>query len=317
MTRQSTFNTAAYGSSGWQSRTANHVEEIGNIWGTCGIENEWHPLRKVILHTPGVELEAALENPDESQMLESLDIEKAREEHAQLVQTYQAAGVQVDFTNPDSTAHPNQMFCADLFAMTPEGAILARPASVVRAGEERQMALCLARNGIPVIRTLTGAATFEGADLIWVDRNHVLIGQGLRSNADAASQISQLLEGMGTKVTAVDMPFGTMHLMGMLRVVDHDLAIAWPRRTPHAAVMALRDAGYTIKFVPEHDEFEHGKAFNFVTLGPRHILMVAGNPMAREFYQSLQINCVETPAEELSKAAGAVGCLTGIVHRSI
>ena len=101
----------------------------------------------------------------------------------------------------------------------------------------------------------------------------------------------------------------------MLRIVSSELALAWPRRTPHRAVSALRQAGYRVEFLPENDEFNYGKAFNFVTLGPMKILMVGDNPFALGYYESLGIECVETPAAELSKAAGAVGCLTGIVER--
>lgn len=75
--------------------------------------------------------------------------------------------------------------------------------------------------------------------------------------------------------------------MGMLRIVDHNLALAWPRRTPHAVFMALREAGYDVSFLPSIPDFEYQKAFNFVTLGPQKILMVAGNSGARSFYESL------------------------------
>jgi N-dimethylarginine dimethylaminohydrolase len=77
----------------------------------------------------------------------------------------------------------------------------------------------------------------------------------------------------------------------------------------------MRECGYAVVFLPESDDFESGRAFNFVTLGPRKILTVAGNPGARSFYEGLGIECIETPARELSKAAGAVGCLTGVLHR--
>ena len=106
-----------------------------------------------------------------------------------------------------------------------------------------------------------------------------------------------------------------MHLMGMLRIVDLDLAIAWPRRTPHAAVVALRERGCQVAFLPEAEEAERNRALNFVTLGPRKILMVAGNPATQAFYESLCIDCISTPATELAKAAGAVGCLTGVLSR--
>ena len=52
-----------------------------------------------------------------------------------------------------------------------------------------------------------------------------------------------------------------------------------------------------------------------MTLGPRRILMVAGNPETEAFYRAEGIDCVTVPAGELAKAAGAVGCLTGVLWR--
>ncbi len=312
---KSSFDSAAYGGDGWQPRSSLHADEIGSIWVNCGLFNEWAPLKTLIVHQPGEELQASTLDPNKVQMLDKIDLVKAREEHTAMVEQYRTHDVAVLTVDPNREPSPNQMFCADLFAMTPEGALLARPASTVRAGEERMMARCLAENGIPILKTLTGTATFEGADLIWLNRQNALLGMGLRTNPVAADQISQALDEIGTRVIPVDMPYGTMHLMGMLRIVDHDLAIAWPRRTPHRAVIALRDAGYRVNFLPENTESLHQRAFNFVTLGPRKILMVDGNPIARKFYESLDIECYETPVTELSKAAGAIGCLSGIVWR--
>jgi N-dimethylarginine dimethylaminohydrolase len=103
--------------------------------------------------------------------------------------------------------------------------------------------------------------------------------------------------------------------MGMLRIADADLAIAWPRRTPFAAVEALRARGYRVAFLPEEDDATRNRAMNFVTLGPRRILMVGGCDRAREVYEGLGIACTEVDCSELSKAAGAIGCLTGVLER--
>lgn len=310
------FNSAAYGGPGWNPRRRRHLEEIGVKWSRCGISDEWSPLRAVLLHRPGAEIASSRSDPDAVQMLAAIDPERARAEHDQMAQCYRDNGVEVYTLDPRAEAAPNQMFCADLFAMTPQGAILARPASEVRAGEEVEVARKLAELGIPILRTLTGNATFEGADLIWIDPGLAVLGLGLRTNREGADQISRLLEELGVSLLTVDMPFGTMHLMGMLRIVDKDLAITWPRRTPHAVVAALRKAGFTVEFLKDTEEAETNRAFNFVTLGPRRILMVDGNPGTRDFYESCGIECVDTPATELGKAAGAVGCLTGIIRRS-
>jgi arginine deiminase len=216
---------------------------------------------------------------------------------------------------PPGQPSPNQMFVADLMFMTPEGAILARPASTVRAGEERWVARRLADLGVPIIRSVRGQGTFEGADAMWIDQQTVIIGRGLRTNDEGAAQVTSTLNEMGVAVIQVDLPYGSMHLMGMLRLIDGDLAIAWPTRFVHRGVEALRRRGYRVVFIPDEAEAIEGMALNFVTLGPREILMAAGNPTTQAFYESLGIRCRTVAVDELAKAAGAVGCLTGVLMR--
>ena len=144
----------------------------------------------------------------------------------------------------------------------------------------------------------------------------MILGRGLRTNDEGAAQVTSTLNEMGVEVIQVDLPFGTMHLMGMLRIVDHDLAFARPIRLVHRAVEALKTRGYQVEFVPDGWETDQNKAFNFVTLGPREILMVAGNPITQAFYENLGIKCHTVACDELGKAAGSIGCLSGILQRA-
>jgi N-dimethylarginine dimethylaminohydrolase len=305
--------SAAYGGPGWSPRRAPHRAEIGTLWGEGAVDSEWRPLRRVLLRAPGPEIEVA--EADAAQYLARPDPARAREEHAMLAEAYRAEGVEVLAVPDVASPTPNRMFCADLFVATPEGAILARPASTVRAGEEVAVAQALAAARVPIVTTLTGGAVFEGADLMWLDPATALIGRGLRTNEAAIRQIAARLAEIGVETVAVDMPAGTMHLMGMLRILDRDLAVAWPRRTPHAAVEALRARGVAVAFLPDEDEAQANRGLNAVTLGPRRILMPGGNPAMRRFYEGLGVAVAETPMDELRKCAGAVGCLTGIVAR--
>jgi arginine deiminase len=311
---RSTMRAAAYGGEGWSPRQDHLYQEIGRIWHSCGIDTEWSPLKAVLLHRPGEEL-AKLGDPDAVQMLAPVDTARVQDEHDKLAKAYRDAGVTVHYVEPDVTPTPNQMFIADLMFMTPEGAIVARPASTIRAGEERFVARRLAALGIPILRSVRGHGTFEGADAAWLDPDTVLLGTGLRTNAEGASQVSSLLQEMGVEVIQVGLPYGAMHLMGQLRFADRDLAIAWPGRVPYAAVEALRDRGYTVLFLPDEDEAIKGFALNFVTLGPRQILMSAGNPITQSFYEDVGITCHTVEVDELLKAAGGIGCLTGILER--
>lgn len=314
--RKSSFGTSAYGGEGWSPRTDLLREEIGTIWADCGIDSEWRPLKSVLLHNPGEELHASAD-PNAVQMLDVIDVPRAQAEHDALAQAFRDNGVRVHYVDPAGPAKPNQMFCADLVFLTPEGAVLARPASTVRAGEERQVARRLADIGIPIVKYLQGEGTFEGADAMWLDPETVVIGHGLRTNRDGAEQVASALAEMGVEALIADMPYGTMHLMGMLRFADRNLAIAWPRRTPHALVMALQAHGYEVAFLPEASDYEMNRAMNFVTLGPRRILLEAGYDEMQRFYEGLGIDCVTVEAKELVKAAGGFGCLTGVLHREM
>ncbi|HQF85992.1 MAG TPA: arginine deiminase family protein [Acidobacteriota bacterium] len=308
------YETPAYGGPGWSPREDSHREEIGRIWSACGVAAEWHPLRTVLLHRPGAEIEG-LADPLAVQMLAQPDPARARAQHDRLAETFRAAGVTVRLVEPAGAVPPNLMFVADLLFMTPEGAILGRPASSVRAGEERLVAWRLAELGVPVLRAIRGGGTFEGADAMWLDPDTVLLATGRRTNAAGAAQVAAMLAELGVAVIRTPLPFRSMHLMGLLRIVDGDLAVGWPGAVPPAAAAALRARNIDLLEPPPGPELDDGRALNFVTLGPRRILMPDGNPATRVFLERAGIECLTTEVNELAKAAGAIGCLTGILER--
>jgi N-dimethylarginine dimethylaminohydrolase len=316
MSRPQKVNSSAYGGGKWSPRSKTHRAEIGDLWSNCGVNSEWNPLKHVLLHPPGPEIES-ISNPDAVQMLEVPNWKLARKQHENLSKKYQDLGVKVTHVNPENPPSPNQIFCADLFFMTPEGAIISRPASTVRAGEERWVARRLGNLGIPILKTLQGTAVFEGADAAWINDKTVLMGRGLRTNEIAITQIVQVLNEMGVKVIPIDLPIGTMHLMGILRFLDENLALVWPYRLAWKAIEALKENGFQILFIPDEDESTHNSALNFVTLGPRKILMSAGNQNTQQFLENHQVTCHNVKMDELQKAAGGIGCLSGIIEREL
>ncbi len=314
-TRQAySVEVSAFGGAQWSPRTASLQEELGTVWASCGQAWEWTRLKAVLLHRPSAELED-IDDPDMVQMLDRPDPQRAGAQHDALAQTYREAGVAVHYVEPKGKPTPNQMFVADLLFMTPSGAILARPASTVRAGEERQVARRLADLGIPILASVHGRGTFEGADALWLDPQTVLLGIGLRTNAEGAEQVAAVLEWLGVRTVTVTLPYGSMHLMGSIRIVDRDLALVWAGRVPYVAVRAMEERGYRVAPVPDEGEVRRGLALNFVTLGPREIVMPADNPVSQRFYESLGIVCHTVPMDEIHKAAGGIGCLTGVLER--
>jgi arginine deiminase len=304
---------ATFGGEGWSQRNQTMRQELSALWGDWGVGLEWSRLRAVLLHRPGPEIEGLAE-PDKVQMLAPLDVDLFRRQYEGMVTAYEEAGVEVHFVAPDGPVPPNNIFCADLFFMTPEGAILARPASTVRAGEERNVARRLAALDVPILMSVHGSGTFEGADAVWIEEGTAIVATGLRTNEEGADQVEWALRSIGADVVRVDLPYGSMHLMGTLRFAGPGLAIGYPGRTPHRAVRAVRERGYRILWAPDFDEIKR-LALNFVPLGPNKILMAANCPRTQAMYEAAGIECITVEADELRKAAGGMGCLTGILKR--
>lgn len=305
---------AAYGGPGWTPRSDALSAEVGRVWSHFGIDSEYGTLRAVLLHRPGPELE--VEDPNAALMIEQPDAMRAREQHDALADIYRDAGAAVRYVDAQDEL-PNQVFVADTMFMTPDGAIVGRPASAVRAGEERWVAKRLAELGIPILRTVAGTGTFEGADAMWLDSATALVATGLRTNPEGARQVAATLDEQGVNVVHVRLPQGPMHLMGTLRILDRDLAVGWRGRTPEAAVALLEGCGMDVVYIPDEAEARGGHALNVVSLGPRSIVMPAGNPVTRAFYDDLGVSVIEVAVDEIAKAAGAIGCATGVLEREL
>jgi arginine deiminase len=306
---------AAYGGEGWSARTASHRAEVGRIWRACGVSNEWAHLGCVLLHRPGEEIEG-LNDPDAALMLGRLDAARARSQHDAVAHAYRDAGVEVHLVEPHEKPPPNTVFVADLVFMTPEGAILGRPASTVRAGEERFVARRLADLGIPMLRSIRGKGTFEGADAMWLDEKTVLVARGLRTNREGIRQVAAALGELGVKVLETELPPGTMHLMGQLRFVDRNLAVVWSRKITRRTRDLLSSRGIRLLVQPDQDEAAQKMAMNFVTLGPGRVLMPSGCPATQAFLESRGVECRCVAVDELARAAGGIACMTGVLSRA-
>jgi N-dimethylarginine dimethylaminohydrolase len=269
------------------------------------------PVREVLLSMPGPEM-AFAEDPDAWLMMDRPDPALFAVQAESLARAYEAQGVVVHRVRPEP-ARPNHVFACDLFWMTPEGAVLARMASEQRAGEERALAACLAALGVPILLTPRGEACFEGADAAWLDARTVLIGLGLRTNREAVRQLEALLSTMGVRVLAADIGPGFQHLLGAINWLDEDLVVALG---PQTAALTEALAGREVVELPRDEETVDRRGMNFVTLGPRRVLMPSGCPRTRERLERLGVACVEAQVTEYIKAAGAIGCATGVLWRA-
>jgi len=312
-----TDQAASFGGPGWRQRTASHAEELrgGTIWAPYGVDSETGRLQAVLLSWPGPELEYA-EPPDHWLMLAQPDLERIRQQAQAIVDFYRDWGAQVHLLRPSQPPPPNLLFMRDLVFMTPEGAVLGRTAGIRRAGEERFAALGLAQAGVPILRTPRGLACFEGADALWLRPDLVLLGVGVRSNEQAEALLGQVLAEQGVRLLTAALPAGVQHLLGVVNLLDQDLAAVHGGKVTPALLQLLEDLGIQALVLAPDVELLQGRGMNFVTLAPREVVMPSRCPGMRATLEGAGVRVHELDVSEYLKAAGGLGCLTGILSRA-
>jgi N-dimethylarginine dimethylaminohydrolase len=304
------------GGNGWRPRASSHADEVsgGRIWSRCGYRCEVDRLRAVLLAWPPDSL-GNLSSPRDQLMAERVDPLAMRAQAGAVADAFHRNGVEVHLARPAWGAPPNVIFMRDLFFMTPEGAIVARTASAQRAGEERHAAEALASAGFPILCTVSGLATFEGADALWLADSVVMVAVGFRTNRAGAAIVRGVLSDQRISTIAVELGPGVQHLLGAVMFLDRSLAAVHPRGATGRLRGLLREHGVRLIDLAPDDELEKGKAMNLVALAPRRVLMPAGNPRMRGRLEAEGVSVEEVDVGEYAKAAGGLGCLTGILRR--
>ncbi len=306
----------SHGGEGWQVRALPSINDIGTLWKTCGCNSEYNALKTVLLHRPGDEINA-ISNPDSAHWNELIDLARAQEQHDKLAEVYQKNGVNVVYLEPGNLAKPNHYFMRDLFTMTSHGAIIMRPASDVRAGEEVAVQRCIAINCYPILMNVSGYAHFEGPDVMYINATAVILGVGLRSNMTGAIQIKQCMEWQGVNVTIVQTTYGCGHLDGVLNIVDKNKALIIPKYISYVIYEALKSFGFTIIELPHNEETLQKMAINMVPLDGSRVVMPAGCPEMRKLLNKYGIESIEVDVSELMKGGGAIHCITGVLKRAL
>ncbi len=306
---------ATFGGPGFRARVSSHREDVerGRIWRTCGYSSEGATLLDVVLGWPPSTLDS--QRPaDEDLLLERPNLARMREEAALVEEYFLSNGVAVHWVRaPD--APPNVVFMRDLFFMTPEGAIVARPGAEQRAAEPRYVAEKLAEIGAPILATVHGRGCFEGADALWIDPKTVLIGLG-RTNTEGAEQVGRVLADLGVQTIRVAVPPRIQHLLGTVAFVEPGRAVLHARAAGTEIESILRAHGIDPLTLPDDEELASSRAMNFVALGRGRLVMPAGSPRAEALYRGAGWMPDTLEIGEYLKCAGGLGCTVGILSRA-
>jgi len=305
---------ATYGGATFTTRTAAHADDVAQArhWRRVGVRDEISPLREVLLAVPPDTLRG-IDDPDAALMLGRPDVEAMRRQLHALATAYARQGVAVHLHDAPN-APPNVVFMRDLVFTTPEGCAVSRPASPVRAAEAAVAQQALARIDVPLLGLPRNKALFEGADALWIDENNLLVGLGTRTNRAALTWLRHLV-GPRVHLHPVPLPRGTQHLLGVVVLLDKDLAVADQSRLPYVLRRLLKDHGVQLIELPETDQLRVQRGMNMVVTAPRRVVMPARCP---DIARALSEHGVHTHQVDVSAflvAGGAMGCMTAILRR--
>jgi N-dimethylarginine dimethylaminohydrolase len=268
------------------------------------------------MHRPGPELDPVnAQNHRDWLFPEPVDPARLRDQFDALVAAYRDLGVEVHLVEGQRLDRPNALFVRDLLFMTTEGAIVARPGHPRRRGEERAVAATLARMGVPILRTVAGEGTFDGASAMLVNPDVAIVGTSTRTNAEGADQVADQLARMGVRhVLRCTVPASQLHLDGVMAVVDRGLMVVNRWQMPFDLWQALEALEVRVVGVDAPDEVFH-LGLNMVAVAPGRVVMSSGYPKIRAVLEHEGVEAIEVDTSEIRKAGGAMHCLTGVIRR--
>ncbi len=285
---------------------------------TYGSQSMVGELKRVLVRRPDEAFGNA--DPGRWHYVAQPDLDQAQREHDDFVAILRDSGCDVLYHDAPMPDHADAIFTHDPVIVTDEGAIVLRMGKELRRGEETAIADSLERHDVPIFATLEDDATAEGGDLLWLDHETLAVGRGYRTNGEGLRQLTAALRPIGVDCIEVQLPHGDgpdscLHLMSLISMLDHDLAVVYPPLMPVPFFEVLKDRGVTVIEVPEEEYPTMGP--NVLALGPRRCLSIDGNPVTRRRMEAAGCEVLTYRGYELSlKAEGGATCLTRPVLRA-
>lgn len=306
------------------------------------IAHEHLPLRKVLMHRPGRELQAVTEQTLRYFNFAAVpNIDGYMAEFEALADAIRQMGTEIvmvgEVLKDDAEAQAyigkraNMVFTRDLAITSPAGVVLAGMAIEGRKGDPEMIGRVCGKLGVPVLGRLEPAGMLEGGGVTFFRGDTVIVGRCHRTNAVGLNHFEVLMKQAGIKrMVTIPCPPWDFHIDGFLVFIDHDLAIVDPSAMQIGPALIknletgevrermmmdfLQDEGVEMIHVTESDGWA---AVNFVMTGPRQIVGYewAGNVMNEVAKRGGK--AIGVRGHELRKGNGGPHCMTCPLERTI
>jgi N-dimethylarginine dimethylaminohydrolase len=281
-----------------------------------GSFNNWGALKKVAIRRPSVAF-----NGDQRIDTEWRELNyHSRPDLAQANAEFESAEAILKSTGAEVIALPDgdgltldSLYTHDALVITPKGLVRPHMGKPARRREPIVNGAHLESLGFPIAGEIKAPGLLEGGDLVWIDRHTLLAGIGYRTNVDGVNQLANLagddVEILGFDLAHYKGRSDVFHLMSVLSPLDRDLAVVYLPLMPARLVQFLESRNIAFVHVPDEEFATMG--CNVLALGPRHAMMVAGNPLTRERMIEAGVKVEVIDAEHICrKGEGGPTCMT-------
>jgi N-dimethylarginine dimethylaminohydrolase len=281
-----------------------------------GAFNNWGSLKKVAVRSPASAFVSDAKIDAEWKDLNyhsRPNLANAHSEFSAVEKILKATGADVIELGAAEGLTLDSLYTHDALIVTPKGLVRPRMGKPQRRNEATINGAQLGKLGFPIAGEITGDGKIEGGDLVWIDRHTLLAGVGYRTNVEGVRQL-QAICGSDVNILWFDMPHykgktDVFHLMSCLSPLDKDLAVVYLPLMAARLVEFLDSRGIKFVEVPE-SEFD-SMGCNVLAMGPRHAMMVAGNPMTEQRMKDAGVKVEVIQGTDICrKGEGGPTCMT-------
>lgn len=264
--------------------------------------SEYDELQRVILCQPQyMSIREVINETQEHFKEEGIHIERALDQHHDLVQTLRKFNIEVILL-PYHKKFPEQVFTRDIGFTLGQTIFVAEMASDVRRGEQDVLKQWLEDEEISYYNLVDHL--IEGGDVI-IDRNSIYIGLSNRTNLGAVQHLQSLLTQF--EVIPISFKKRFLHLDCVFNVISQDLALIFPEAFNEKEISLFRSR-YELIEVTEKEQFTLGT--NVLGIGNKRILSQPINADVNKKLRNHGFEVIEVDISEIIKSGGSFRCCT-------
>lgn len=264
--------------------------------------SEYDVLKRVILCQPQyMTIREVINETQEHFKNEGIHIERALEQHGELVNTLKENGIEVILL-PYHKKYPEQVFTRDIGFTLGQTIFVAKMATDVRAGEEDVLKQWLEDEEISYYNLVE--ERIEGGDVV-IDRETIYVGLSNRTDQKAVDQLQRLLN----QFNVIPIPFKDkyLHLDCIFNVVSPDIALIYPGALTKKYIDFFASR-YQLIEVSEEEQFQLGT--NVLSIGNKKILSLPVNKKVNQQLRDHGFQVIEVDITEIIKSGGSFRCCT-------